>query len=313
MEAIQQSLNISGEIEHLQWQAAANTALGGLYHTILAFPLALQHFELALELAQKSASLPWIRIATGYLASTLIQLNHLPQAEKVLQALPHSDTTPLTMALRMVKCASIELALAHNNPEEALVITEQLVTYGSENTERQSGLRILRLRGKALIALGKLEGAEIALREALDIAITQEVRPQQWRIALQLGNLTSLRNALLKPLRSFQSARMLIEELSTKISDAPLRDAFLQQATALLPRQPSSQKNIRSGKLTVREGEIAALIAQGKSNQAIADTLVVTRRTVETHIGNIMFKLGCTSRTQIAVWAVEKGLANKPE
>ena len=63
----------------------------------------------------------------------------------------------------------------------------------------------------------------------------------------------------------------------------------------------------------MREREVASLIAQGKSNQAIADALVVTKRTIETHIGNIMFKLGCTSRTQIAVWAVETSLVSKSE
>jgi DNA-binding NarL/FixJ family response regulator len=65
--------------------------------------------------------------------------------------------------------------------------------------------------------------------------------------------------------------------------------------------------------LTAREREVAILIAQGKSNQAIAEALVVTKRTVETHIGNIMFKLGSTSRTQIAVWAVETGLVRQAE
>lgn len=67
------------------------------------------------------------------------------------------------------------------------------------------------------------------------------------------------------------------------------------------------------GGLTEREREVAALIAQGKSNQAIADGLVVTKRTVETHISNILYKLGCASRTQIAVWAVETGLLEKSE
>jgi len=50
------------------------------------------------------------------------------------------------------------------------------------------------------------------------------------------------------------------------------------------------------------------LIAQGKSNREIADSLVVTKRTVETHISNILYKLNLTSRAQIVVWAVERGL-----
>lgn len=44
------------------------------------------------------------------------------------------------------------------------------------------------------------------------------------------------------------------------------------------------------------------------SNREIADTLVVGERTVETHVSNILNKLGFNSRTQIAAWAVEKGL-----
>jgi len=109
----------------------------------------------------------------------------------------------------------------------------------------------------------------------------------------------------------------LIEELAVNIPGELLRDNFLRQATAMLPRtRPLSQGHGMKqafGGLTEREREVATLIAQGKSNQAIADGLVVTKRTVETHISNIMFKLGCTSRTQIAVWAVETGLLEKSE
>jgi len=58
----------------------------------------------------------------------------------------------------------------------------------------------------------------------------------------------------------------------------------------------------------MREREVAALIAQGKINREIAEDLVVSERTVESHVSNIMFKLGVQSRRQIRAWAVEKGL-----
>jgi DNA-binding NarL/FixJ family response regulator len=61
--------------------------------------------------------------------------------------------------------------------------------------------------------------------------------------------------------------------------------------------------------LTAREREIAALIAHGKSNREIADKLVISETTAERHVANILSKLGFNSRTQIAVWAVEKGLS----
>jgi len=58
---------------------------------------------------------------------------------------------------------------------------------------------------------------------------------------------------------------------------------------------------------------VATLIAQGKANLEIADILVVNYRTVEKHIENILSKLGFASRTQIAVWATEKGLGGKEQ
>jgi DNA-binding NarL/FixJ family response regulator len=60
--------------------------------------------------------------------------------------------------------------------------------------------------------------------------------------------------------------------------------------------------------LTERELQIVRLIAQSKSNQEIGEMLVVTKRTVETHISNILSKLGFTSRGQIAAWAIRRGL-----
>ena len=74
------------------------------------------------------------------------------------------------------------------------------------------------------------------------------------------------------------------------------------------PRTPLQSVRESYGGLTGREREVAALVAQGKSNHDIAVTLVLSERTVDTHVGNILSKLGFSSRTQIATWAVEKGL-----
>jgi DNA-binding NarL/FixJ family response regulator len=56
---------------------------------------------------------------------------------------------------------------------------------------------------------------------------------------------------------------------------------------------------------------VAVLIALGKTNREIADILVVSHRTVETHVSTILSKLGVASRSGIAVWAVEIGLVKK--
>jgi non-specific serine/threonine protein kinase len=58
--------------------------------------------------------------------------------------------------------------------------------------------------------------------------------------------------------------------------------------------------------LTAREGEVALLLARGLTDRQIADRLVITERTVGAHVEHILAKLGFTSRTQVALWAVEQ-------
>lgn len=61
-------------------------------------------------------------------------------------------------------------------------------------------------------------------------------------------------------------------------------------------------------KLTTRERETMVCVARGESNKAIARTLNVAESTVKIHVQNILKKLSLSSRVQIAVYAVERGL-----
>jgi predicted ATPase/class 3 adenylate cyclase/DNA-binding CsgD family transcriptional regulator len=83
-----------------------------------------------------------------------------------------------------------------------------------------------------------------------------------------------------------------------------------KQAESGTPRQTAKKE---FGGLTEREREIAMHIAQGESNREIAEALVVTERTVESHVTNILNKLGFTSRAQIRKWALEKGMVKRME
>ncbi len=64
--------------------------------------------------------------------------------------------------------------------------------------------------------------------------------------------------------------------------------------------------------LTVREREVVALVAQGLTNRQIGGALFITEGTARLHVKHILSKLGFTSRTQIAGWAVDQGLARAP-
>jgi DNA-binding NarL/FixJ family response regulator len=62
--------------------------------------------------------------------------------------------------------------------------------------------------------------------------------------------------------------------------------------------------------LTARELEVLRLLARGRSNRQIARDLVVSEKTVKTHVSSILAKLRLADRTQAALWAVRTGLAD---
>ncbi len=78
----------------------------------------------------------------------------------------------------------------------------------------------------------------------------------------------------------------------------------------LLEMSRPSQKPPTEDPLTEREVEVLKLVAQGKSNQEIADKLVISEATVRTHVSNILGKLHLASRTQAALYALKEGLAS---
>lgn len=70
------------------------------------------------------------------------------------------------------------------------------------------------------------------------------------------------------------------------------------------------QDMVMTEDLTEREQEVLCYLARGLSNQEIADTLVVSTATVNTHVSKILSKLNLTSRTQAALYALRKGLVS---
>ncbi|MCJ7661803.1 MAG: helix-turn-helix transcriptional regulator, partial [Anaerolineales bacterium] len=112
-------------------------------------------------------------------------------------------------------------------------------------------------------------------------------------------------------------ARTNLTEAEFQAEQAAGRAMSLEQAVdyALnLPIKPAiapATKKEPDG-LTGREREVAALIGQGKTNGEIATELILSKRTVETHVSHILSKLGLTSRGQIMRWAIDRGLPQTP-
>jgi len=80
------------------------------------------------------------------------------------------------------------------------------------------------------------------------------------------------------------------------------------QVTARLVREVAAPEQPQP--LTERETSVLGLLAQGQSNRDIARTLIIGEQTVKTHVAHILGKLGVSSRTQAALYAVRIGLAS---
>ncbi|MFD6311022.1 ATP-binding protein [Streptomyces nigra] len=89
-------------------------------------------------------------------------------------------------------------------------------------------------------------------------------------------------------------------EAGTRLDYNDAHDLIVHRRT---PRPPGAGS--ADGALTRREREVAAKVAEGMSNRQIAASLVISQRTVETHVENILRKLDFTTRTQIAVWMAD--------
>jgi DNA-binding CsgD family transcriptional regulator len=315
----QQGLQMAMEIEHQQWIVAGRCHLGFIHVLMLEPAMALHHLHLGLSLAEQLGSAWWLDSICAHEALAYLLEGRRKQAERSLQtrmARTSLMQEPRTLTERRLLWVWGELALANGESQLALQIAEQLIASAPGELRTQPIPRLLKLKGEALIALKRPQEAVEALQEARRGAQERRDAPLLWQVHASLGSLYRLLKPstlwLQEARNALKAAREGVEALAQTIEDAELREHFLQRALASLPKEkPLSPKRATAAKyggLTARERSVAALIAQGKSNREIADALVVSERTVESHIANILHKLTFSSRTQVAAWAVKVGL-----
>ena len=85
----------------------------------------------------------------------------------------------------------------------------------------------------------------------------------------------------------------------------------MEAAMGARPDEAPAAPDSAAGDLTERELEVVALVAQGRSNREIADQFVISEKTVKTHVGHALAKLGLKDRTQLAIYALKHGLAGE--
>ena len=303
---------IATEIEDPQRVSGAYYALGYSYLLMLQADLAIQNLEAGLSVAKEFGSSWMIGNTTTELANAYLLNDEMGRAHALLDPVVQQATGHYTRAERRMLWAKGNLFLAENKPAEALRIAEHLLDSKGSTRETQPIPALLKLKGEALLALKQFKKAERSLEAAKQGAEDRQALPLLWQIYRGLGWLHKEQKNIEQSEREFASARLVIHKLGENISDQAVQTGFIQAALQTLPkeRKLTQRQNEaeKFGGLTPREREVAGLLSQGKSNREIAEGLVLSERTVENHVGNILTKLGFDSRAQIAVWAVEKGL-----
>jgi NarL family two-component system response regulator LiaR len=99
------------------------------------------------------------------------------------------------------------------------------------------------------------------------------------------------------------------QELARAIRAAHAGEALLDPAVAARLVEAIAQPVTRE-RLTPREREVLVLIGRGLSNKRIALELGVAEKTVKTHVGHLLAKLGVSDRTQAALYAVREGVVS---
>jgi len=110
-------------------------------------------------------------------------------------------------------------------------------------------------------------------------------------------------NDLLQAVReTYQGKAQLHPEIARKLMSA---------VAGICPQETGpAAAGARLAELTEREQEVLHLIAQGRNNREIAERLIISEKTVKTHVSSILGKLGLEDRTQAAIWALKHGVGD---
>jgi NarL family two-component system response regulator LiaR len=185
----------------------------------------------------------------------------------------------------------IEVAGEAADGEEALAAAERLrpdvvlMDLVMPRLDGVSALRALRERlpgARVIVLTSFLDDDKLlsALRAGAAGYLLKNAPPQELARAVRVAHAGE---ALLDPV----VAARLVESLATSEEDQPLE------------------------RLTPREREVLELIGRGFPNKRIAQRLDVSEKTVKTHVGHVLAKLGVDDRTQAALFAVRAGLVER--
>jgi NarL family two-component system response regulator LiaR len=177
--------------------------------------------------------------------------------------------------------------------EEAIAVVEQLVPDivlmdlimpGIDGVEATRRVKLISPRTQVIVLTSYHEDEHIfpAIRAGALSYLLKDLEPEELADAIR---------------RAYQGEAMLHPRVATRLVQAA--------------REPVSEEPNPFTELTDREMQILRLVADGKSNAEIAEELIISQKTVKSHISNILSKLHLADRTQAAVFAWREGVVRR--
>ncbi|NPV78551.1 MAG: AAA family ATPase [Anaerolineae bacterium] len=234
--------------------------------------------SLALTIQAYTALLQFLN---GNRAASVAWLATIP-AESLLEPTPANEPAFLDVA---------RLLIHLQRPAEAAALLEKLSILAHSGGRMHTFIQARAILVKALAGQGK---TSVALNELLQIL----------PLAAAEGYLSTF-------LDEGETLRLLFHEARSKIPPSELRTYVEEVLATFAPGEKlivKGESGYGTPELSDREREILTLLAEGLSNQEIAERLVISITTVKTHVGNIFNKLGVTSRLQAVAHADGLGL-----
>ena len=325
-------------LEALAWAGRAHDpriefyCLGGLSET----ELELGRPTRALEYAERSVS-----IATGgeaqvpahraqkRLGVACAAVGNLDRAERHLRALL-STAEARGLATEIAETAStLGTFLAHRATEEGDTEAQAILGQAIDLADGLPGsipwaVEALVVLSEISLRHGDVPSAVAAATAASSRMQQREISLRRLKVAVPFARFRALEAAghQEEALDELKSAAGELSRVASWIRDASLRRGYLDdvalhraiheaaEAHRAWPGLAESPPDaILPSALTRREIEVLRLVAAGKTNRDIADTLFISEKTVARHLTNIFNKIDCQSRTQAAAYAYRQGLA----
>jgi LuxR family maltose regulon positive regulatory protein len=259
----------------------------------------------------------------------------LQQAEQIGQSLnqqvylnQHAHFTTVDQVRLWLACGEVDRAVRW---AEQLDLREQPLTPFARERQEVARARILLAKDQPAVTLQRLEPAlqrattgqrwghviEIRLLQALAHQKLHE-EPQALAAlseAVRLGEPEGYIRSFVEEGAPMEVLLYRLRKKCAKQGPTPYLDtlltAFQQESKAHQPVEKSSQSQHLADPLSERELQVLQLLAQGRSNQEIAQALVITLDTVKRHVSHIFAKLGVTNRVQAVKQARQLGLLDE--